>query len=227
MLRSATRRLGSRMYSTAAAVASEATSGQVKPSFKNHANAIVIGVYEPSSKSSPITADCLSEVASVSVKDTSGLLSRLNAARFKGKLGDVRLLFDLAEDDLPPIVSAVGLGKKGGDELKSAEAARTAAAKGISAVRGLFKGEDFKVAVDPLTNAKAAAEGAILTSYAFNQNKSAPLKAGRVDASVFSPGASMQVMESWVHGEVLAQAQNKARWLTDLPSNQLTPTLFS
>jgi aminopeptidase len=91
----------------------------------------------------------------------------------------------------------------------------------------LAKKEDFKVSIEPFGDAKAAAEGAVLTSYSFDTNKSTSSQLGSVETSVFFPGAKIDVVDAWRYGAILAQAQNTARYLQDLPGNQLTPTMFA
>ncbi|XP_073975377.1 cytosol aminopeptidase-like [Rhodnius prolixus] len=81
------------------------------------------------------------------------------------------------------------------------------------------------IVVDQMSNAEAAAEGAILGLWTFqefrnNEDREIEPKVHLYDASNADSG-------SWINGVVKAQAQNIARRLADLPSNILTPYKFA
>ncbi|KAI8612137.1 cytosol aminopeptidase family, catalytic domain-containing protein [Chytriomyces sp. MP71] len=100
------------------------------------------------------------------------------------------------------------------------------AAAGINAIRALNKEESFRVAVQPFNNnAKAAAEGAVLTAYTYNENKK--IKMGEISTILYAPGAGVTLVDDWLEGVIGASAQNTARHLMETPANLLTPHLFS
>ncbi len=142
----------------------------------------------------------------------------LSVGKFEGKTGQKRILFNV-EGFNAPMVAAVGLGSK--DELTE-EDIRVAAANGVK----LLRNNGAKaVGIASLGNAKATAEGVFLGLYRFDELKTLnPEKRPTVDEVVFS-GDDIEIQE-WLRGKVIAEAQNFARRLGELPSNIATPTFF-
>ncbi|KAJ3308115.1 hypothetical protein HDU76_004128 [Blyttiomyces sp. JEL0837] len=202
------------------------TTSTAKPTVRGTHDAVVIGAFEQET-GKPFDHSCLSPGAAKSVPDSiaSLLVSKLQRSRFHGKDGQVRLVYDLEVDDLPPVISVVGLGKRTAPANKLAESVRNAAATGVRSIRDLEKKEDFKIAIDPMVNAKAAAEGASLAAFVYNEDRME--KAGKAHPSLFSPGADIQTVDAWVEGETLATAQNLARFLMERPANKMTPIIFA
>ncbi|KAB1281940.1 Cytosol aminopeptidase [Camelus dromedarius] len=125
--------------------------------------------------------------------------------------------------DFPSVV-VVGLGKKaaGVDDQENwhegKENIRAAVAAGCRQVQEL---EIPSVEVDPCGDAQAAAEGALLGLYECDNLK-------QKKKTVVSPklhGSGDQ--EAWQRGLLFASGQNLARYLMEMPANEITPTNFA
>jgi len=154
----------------------------------------------------------------LSSNDYSGDLSKyLEVSGFKGKQGELKILYSV-EDISCPRVALVGLGKKKKDTL---ETARTAAGKSVKALR---KDGAKRVAIPDFGNAQGAAEGAILGNYRFDELMTMnPEKRPELTEIVYCGSDE----EGWKKGKIIADSQNFARRLGELPSNIATPTFFT
>ncbi|XP_022422606.1 cytosol aminopeptidase isoform X2 [Delphinapterus leucas] len=138
------------------------------------------------------------------------------------KAGKTRTFYGLHEDF--PSVVVVGLGKRtaGVDEQENwhggKENIRAAAAAGCRQVQDL---EISSVEVDPCGDAQAAAEGAMLGLYEYDDLK----QKKKVAVSVKLHGSGDQ--EAWQRGVLFASGQNLARHLMETPANEMTPTKFA
>ncbi|KAK4337301.1 hypothetical protein RND71_043587 [Anisodus tanguticus] len=107
------------------------------------------------------------------------------------------------------------------DELK--ENLRSAIGCGFNAIRDLDANVDV-VEVDGTSDASAAAEGAFLARYYYDELKSEDLKKKPVTLKLADEDSKKN--ESWLRGSILAEFQNKCRDLMERPANLLTPTVF-
>ncbi|OUM69264.1 hypothetical protein PIROE2DRAFT_57486 [Piromyces sp. E2] len=125
---------------------------------------------------------------------------RLKASHFEGKKFETRSLFGFSNinKELPDIIQVVGLGEK---NKVNSDINRRAAAIGSSAISKLMDGP-IDISVGPFNNNKAASEGVHLRS----ENE--------------------KEKEQWKKGKIFSDAQNLSRYLSELPSNYITPTLF-
>ena len=156
------------------------------------------------------------------------LASSLAASGARLEAGKSRLLGQLHEDIGPVVV--VGLGKKEGREFDSEEgvdwgreAVRKAAASGVRAAAELKAGE---VHVETFGDGEAAAEGATLANWKYDQFKSDKKPLPKVGCLVRGGDEGEGDGEGWKRGEVLGNAQNLARRLMEAPASFLTPTQF-
>ncbi|KAJ2758455.1 hypothetical protein IWQ56_005996, partial [Coemansia nantahalensis] len=144
------------------------------------------------------------------------------ALGFAGKAGQAQTVLS---DDLSQQVALVGLGGEGEDRV--AETVRTAVANGV---RQLRAGKVATIAVAPLPDLQAAAEGAVLAQYAFDAFKSAQARATAADPQE-ARAAEVRLLgpesDAWAEGRVCAAAQNLARDLMNTPANHMTPTGFA
>ncbi|KAJ3005663.1 UNVERIFIED_CONTAM: bleomycin hydrolase [Siphonaria sp. JEL0065] len=145
--------------------------------------------------------------------------AQLQTLRFTAKANETRTV--AVENQS---VCVVGLGDKP-TELT----ARSAASKATTALRALTKqkvDDPFRFAIQPLAGfSKATAEGALLAAFKYTENiKDKPQQLVPI---VYAPNASVDTVNAWQEGLVLATAQNTARYLMETPSNFLTPTLFA
>ncbi|XP_007955552.2 cytosol aminopeptidase [Orycteropus afer afer] len=138
------------------------------------------------------------------------------------KAGKTRTFHGLHEDF--PSVVVVGLGKKTAavndqeNWHEGKENIRTAVAAGCRQVQEL---EFSSVEVDPCGDAQAAAEGAVLGLYEYDDLKQK--KKVMVSAQLHGSGDQ----EAWGKGVLFASGQNLARHLMETPANEMTPTRFA
>ena len=156
------------------------------------------------------------------------LASSLAASGARLEAGKSRLLGQLHEDIGPVVV--VGLGKKEEREFDSEEgvdwgreAVRKAAASGVRAAVELKAGE---VHIETFGDGEAAAEGATLANWKYDQFKSDKKPLPKVGCLVRGGDEGEGDGEGWKRGEVLGNAQNLARRLMEAPASFLTPTQF-
>ncbi|KAJ2716517.1 hypothetical protein H4R19_000592, partial [Coemansia spiralis] len=149
------------------------------------------------------------------------LVAKARALGFVAKAGQVQTVLS---DDLAQQVALVGLGAEGEGDVS--ETVRTAVGNGV---RQLQSGKVASIAVAPLLDLQAAAEGAVLAQYSFDAFKS---KQGRdADSPPESGAAEVRLLgpesDAWAAGRVCAAAQNLARDLMNTPANYMTPTGFA
>nr|XP_033804608.1 cytosol aminopeptidase [Geotrypetes seraphini]XP_033804617.1 cytosol aminopeptidase [Geotrypetes seraphini] len=136
--------------------------------------------------------------------------------------GKTRILYGLHQDF--PSVVVVGLGKKdaGVSEQEhwneSKENIRAAVSAGCQLVQDL---EIPGVEVDPCGDAQAAAEGAVLGLFEYNELKQKKKKP--VAAQLYGS----EEKEAWQKGVLYAEGQNLARRLMEAPANHITPINFA
>ncbi|XP_007671409.1 cytosol aminopeptidase [Ornithorhynchus anatinus] len=138
------------------------------------------------------------------------------------KTGKTRTFHGLHQDF--PSVVVVGLGKKAAgvndqeNWNEGKENIRTAVAAGCRQVQDL---EIPSVEVDPCGDAQAAAEGAVLGLYEYDELKQK--KKTVVSAQPYGSDES----QAWQKGVLFANGQNLARHLMETPANEMTPTKFA
>jgi len=161
---------------------------------------------------------------------TSGnLASRLAGSGNVVEAGKSRHL-GLVHPDLGPVV-AVGLGKSLQQTLDmeeglnmARETVRKAAAAGVRAATEL---KAQHVHVEDFGDGEAAAEGATLATWKYEEFKTKKNPVPEVGCLVRGDGEGAQTDGAgWNRGVQLATAQNFARTLMETPANHLTPTLF-
>ncbi|CAK6433278.1 unnamed protein product [Pipistrellus nathusii] len=138
------------------------------------------------------------------------------------KAGKTRTFYGLHEDFSSVVL--VGLGRKGAgvDDKENwhegKENIRVAVAAGCRQFQDL---EISSVEVDPCGDAQAAAEGAVLGLYEYEDLKQK--KKPTVSAKLHGSGD----LEAWQKGVLFASGQNLARQLMESPANEMTPTRFA
>jgi len=149
------------------------------------------------------------------------LTRRLKASHFEGKKFEMRSLFGFSEynDKLPDIIQVVGLGEK---QKINTDINRKAAALSSSAITKLVN-NPLKISVGPFDDIKAASEGVHLRSFDYKN-----IFNGKIDKRIkynLNEGNDKE-KEEWSKGKIFSDAQNLSRYLSELPSNYLTPTIF-
>nr|XP_058156524.1 cytosol aminopeptidase [Dasypus novemcinctus] len=138
------------------------------------------------------------------------------------KAGKTRTFHGLHQDF--PSVVVVGLGQRAAgindqeNWHEGKENIRAAVAAGCRQVQDL---ELSSVEVDPCGDAQAAAEGAVLGLFEYDDLKNK--KKTVVSAKLHGSGDQ----EAWQRGVLLASGQNLARHLMETPANEMTPTKFA
>jgi len=146
---------------------------------------------------------------------------RLKASHFEGKKFEMRSLFGFSDisKEIPDIIQVVGLGEK---NKVNADINRRAAALGSIAISKLIDAP-IDISVGPFNNNKAASEGVHLRSYNYKN-----IFNGRINKQIkyiFEEGDEKD-KEQWKKGKIFSDAQNLSRYLSELPSNYITPTIF-
>jgi leucyl aminopeptidase len=135
--------------------------------------------------------------------------------------GGLRKLAVTHEDGRRVILA--GLGKR--DELDP-ERARVAAAAAAGRARDLgSRSLSWAAPSDDARVAGALVEGTLLALYRFDRFKSSSEDEGGIESVEVTGGAD--VLEGVEHARVVAEAQNAARDLQNLPSNVATPTYLA
>ncbi|ORX42445.1 hypothetical protein BCR36DRAFT_362396 [Piromyces finnis] len=146
---------------------------------------------------------------------------RLKASHFEGKKFEMRSLFGFSDikNELPDIIQVVGLGER---NKVNADINRRAAALGSSAILKLIN-TPVNISVGPFDNNKAVSEGVHLRSYNYKT-----IFNGKINKHIkytFEEEDEKE-KEQWKIGKIFSDAQNLSRYLSELPSNYLTPTQF-
>ncbi|XP_047500081.1 cytosol aminopeptidase-like isoform X3 [Penaeus chinensis] len=176
---------------------------------------VVVGVYDSDGK------ETLSDGAQQVNTESSGNLSRLLQYGGAVKKGKSRVLYGVSETF--PVVAVVGLGpaEKAEEVLEERDEAKEAVRAAVAAgCRSLEEAGMSRIQVDPCGDAEAAAEGAHLVTFKYQELKAKKKPVPTIECLV-------KDNESWIRGAVLAEGQNVARRLMETPANILTPTNFA
>uniref|UniRef100_A0A915IMW9 Cytosol aminopeptidase n=1 Tax=Romanomermis culicivorax TaxID=13658 RepID=A0A915IMW9_ROMCU len=177
---------------------------------------------------SPHTVDQFSSWGKKFNDETSGvILKQLNCSE-PLKCGKNRILYGLT--DKYSAVAVAGLGKRGAgidlqeqihygrENVRSAIAGATKALKDIGCKA---------IDVDPCGYPTAAAEGAIMSIFNYDELKSKKQPKPQVIVNLLTNGEDSKEAAQFEDGIILAEGQNLCRKLTDMPANLLTPTKFA
>ncbi|KAJ3325938.1 bleomycin hydrolase [Boothiomyces sp. JEL0866] len=143
--------------------------------------------------------------------------SQLQASNFTGKKNQFRILYNIP--GLEPIVGVVGLGPNT-DTVQNRHNTREAAAVALRQLKALDSKSKLSVVYDRMGDLHATAEGATLSSYAFEHFVQESKKQQPVTIE------SVNEDQDWKSGVIAAASQNLARTLMETPANYLTPTIF-
>ncbi|CDW53285.1 cytosol aminopeptidase [Trichuris trichiura] len=189
---------------------------------------VVIGIFEPSKERTAEVGQFTAAGQRFNEKVAGKLLSLLNKSE-ELKEGKCRILYDVGEGF--NAVGVVCLGKSGEGYVNSEEIhqgrenVRRAVAAGVVALREVGMKE---IHVDPCGYADAAAEGAFLSTFAFDELKSkVEDRKPVVDIRLYSEGKTADMESLWKRGYILASCQNLVRRLSDMPANLMTPVRFA
>jgi len=177
--------------------------------------AVVVGIYDGE------ISESLTDVAAKVNNQSSGNITNLLQYGGPVKEGKSRILYGVSDEF--PIVSVVGLGQRGKESRaieERDEARETVRAAVAAGCRSLHDSGAELILVDSCGDGEAAAEGANLSAFFYDELKS--------KKKTIPPFACFDGNDaSWVKGTVLAEGQNIARRLMEMPANILTPTNFA
>jgi len=185
---------------------------------KQESSAIVIGCHEDLK---------LTEVGMKIDNQCNGrLLDLLKISDFKAKPGKARVFYGLSQE--LNCVAVAGLGKEAviadGDECINERKENVRSGIG-AAVKQLQSLEVDHIEIDHCSEPVAAAEGATLANYVFNELKSKKeKKQARLNLLQKIVTHPKDVADAWSRGVIMADSQNFARYMMELPSNYKTPT---
>ncbi|KAG5848250.1 hypothetical protein ANANG_G00096480 [Anguilla anguilla] len=181
---------------------------------------LVLGVYEKEKDDESLR---FTEAAESFDRSLSGKLRELLSISGPAlKKGKSRVFYGVHQDFSGVVVVGLGkhsaevCGKENWDSCK--ENIRAAVSVGCRLLQDLELGE---VEVDPCGDAQAAAEGAVLGLFQydeFKQKKKTPVKTQLHGSSSTA---------AWQRGVLYAEGQNLARRLMEAPANHVTPTFFA
>ncbi|CAH2084379.1 unnamed protein product [Euphydryas editha] len=210
---------------------------------------LVLGVYEEKDKFELTPA-----AEEINQKSGGKICRYLNELSSELKLGKAFVVTDVVPEFGPVAISCLGKKDPGYNKLEELdetnENVRVMAGAGVRALsgRGCARvavdaarrhtpprrartwppgGECLqygaRVAVDAARRPHAAAEGAHLAAWRFEEFKSPGDKHQEVQLSLHGSEGK----EAWDTGTVYGQAQNWARYLSDMPANKMTPVDFA
>ncbi|XP_064631464.1 cytosol aminopeptidase-like [Lineus longissimus] len=188
-------------------------------------NGIIIGIHDATEKNGQ--PEFTSAGQNFNNRTKGKLADLMKICGTKLKKGQSRLLYGI--DDEFPSVAVVGLGKKsrGYDEQEEIfthrDSVREAVAGGARQLRDVVG--VTKIEVDPCGDAEAAGEGAHLGLFYFDQLKDKEKKKSHPDIKCRESEKSIDAQ--FGRGGALAEGQNFARWLMEMPANKMTPTIFA
>ncbi|TRY66250.1 hypothetical protein DNTS_006734 [Danionella cerebrum] len=181
---------------------------------------LVLGVYE---KQSGSDAFHFTEAAAAFDRSLFGKLSEMLAISGPPlKKGKSRIFYGLHEDFSSVVVVGLGksdagvCGQENWDNCK--ENIRAAVSVGCKQLQDL---EVSQVEVDPCGDGQAAAEGAVLGLFQYDELKSKK----KVRVVTRPHGSADEAL--WQTGVLYGEGQNLARHLMEAPANHVTPTVFA
>jgi aminopeptidase len=186
----------------------------------------VLGIYEGETEG----AYTLSKAAQSFQQNKAASLNDLvKLSGLADKKGKVRVFYGL--DSEFSSVAVVSLGKAGvgynaAEQIEEGkENVRIAVAAGV---KQLQEAGVTAVSVDPCGDPQAAAEGACLCVYGFDELKAADKRKTPPEIQVYTDATddASSVQQAFSRGRILAEGQNYARRLMETPANIMTPTRF-
>ncbi|GFO37821.1 LOW QUALITY PROTEIN: leucine aminopeptidase-like protein [Plakobranchus ocellatus] len=189
---------------------------------------LMLGVYEPAEEGGQFLLTPTGQ--KVNERFSGKLQSVLKNATRKLKCGSSRVLFGI-DDGQYTSIAVANLGKQDVDfdeEEQIYQGKENIRAAVASAVLLLRDAGETAVDVDTCGDAQAAAEASLLALHSFDELRQEKDRKPAVDVNLLMTGKEKGSPENnWTRGEILAKAQNFARYLMESPANKMTPTIFS
>ena len=186
-------------------------------------DALVLGVFEKTEKFEGL----VSQLDNIFQNKISNLYSE---NEIRGKIGEVTIIHNFVDFSAKRLV-VVGLGKR--EEFDS-DVVRKVSALVLNRLSGIslkqisisMLGSDL---IGIFNSAKSITEGAVLGLYRFEKYKSNPrgISINGVDLIGFGIENEAQVKDAVSQGEIVAEAVNLCRDLSNEPSNKMTPSILA
>lgn len=182
---------------------------------------VVLGLYERGGATEPCKLTPTGE--QFDLKAGGQLLRFIQEMKMTGSCGTHKLVHGISGDF--DAIAVVGLGPKncGFDEIEcinwNMENVRIAAGIGAKALKSQ---NCTKICVDDMNFPEQAAEGSSLSLWRYQRDLCDTSQNDKPELRLFGTGD----VQSWSRGIFRAEAQNIVRTLSEMPSNQLTPSEF-
>lgn len=198
------------------------TQSQSEPMCPRVSKGLVIGLYEKCESSDPMM---LTEIGRQVNDHCSGRLQEaIQTFGLTGAVGQCATFNNIYPDYSAVCVVGMGPNGKGLNEAESIveplENVRIAAGKGF---RALEKQGCTHIYLDSMAHPEQAAEGASLASFKFQMNKIQSEKKPVPKLELFDQND----IEAWTCGMIKAEAQNRSRYMCEVPACQMTPIDFA
>ncbi|CAG9136515.1 unnamed protein product [Plutella xylostella] len=175
---------------------------------------LVLGVFEESG-----SFELTSAAAEVDQKSGGKVSQKLNELSCSMKLGTAFVITDVAPEYGAVALASYGPKDAGWNELEQLDEKRENIRHGVGAgVKALSARRCARVAVDAGGEPAAAAEAAALAAWRFQEFRSCTDRDPVSSVSMYGPPDP-----SWATGSIRGEAQNWARYLSDMPANKMTP----
>ena len=191
--------------------------------FEFKTDALVIGIFEKTEKFEGL----VSKLDNVFQNKISNLYSE---NEINGKIGEVTIIHNFVDFSAERLI-VVGLGKR--EEFDS-DVVRKVSALVLNRLSGInLKQISISMLGSSLigvfNSAKSITEGAILGLYRFEKYKSNPMGVSIKEVNLigFSIENEAQVKDAVSQGEIIAEAVNLSRDLSNEPSNKMTPSILA
>jgi len=191
--------------------------------FEFKTDALVIGIFEKTEKFEGL----VSKLDNVFQNKISNLYSE---NEINGKIGEVTIIHNFVDFSAERLI-VVGLGKR--EEFDS-DVVRKVSALVLNRLSGInLKQISISMLGSSLigvfNSAKSITEGAILGLYRFEKYKSKPMGVSIKEVNLigFSIENEAQVKDAVSQGEIIAEAVNLSRDLSNEPSNKMTPSILA
>lgn len=189
---------------------------------------LVLGVFEPKEKDGDLILTNSAQKFDEQLQNK--LTEQLSYAKKNLKKGKTRVFYGLNSEYSTVAVTCLGKQGEGYDEVEGMhlgrEQVRSAIANGVRQLNDLGESE---ICVDPCRDPEAAAEGALLSQFVYDDLKAEKNKKKRSNVSCFTDFVAdrTNVENQWKRGTILANGQTLAMKLMEMPSNKLTPQTFA
>ncbi|XP_022828289.1 cytosol aminopeptidase-like [Spodoptera litura] len=194
---------------------SKGTSGTKEEKTDSNKKGLVVGVYKTKN-----TLELTPIAQEINQKSGDKLTQHLNKLCGELRLGKAFTLTDVMPEYSAIAITCFGPKDAGYNALESLDEARENIRWGVGAGVKLLKARGCGVIeVDPANAPDAAAEAAELAAWRFQKFKTKDSRKTECHVKLYGNEGK----ELWKLGAIYGEAQNWARYLSDMPANKMTP----